>query len=56
MTTEQLETRLRILEGMMSRANPKDLPVLNETYQRIMERLVALDLAGKSQEATPCRR
>lgn len=56
MTAAQLEARLRILEGMMPRANPKDLPALNDTYQKVMTRLVALDLAGKTSERTLCTR
>lgn len=44
LTTEQLEDRLGWLERMMSTASPKDLPALNQTYQKIMDELARRDL------------
>lgn len=50
MTAAQLETRLSFVEGLIARADPKDLPALNATHRRLMDRLVALDLKGESDE------
>ncbi len=44
LTIEQLEARLDWLERLMSRANLKDLPCLNATYQRVLDELVRRDL------------
>lgn len=44
LTTKQLEQRLGWVEGMIVTAHPKDLPALNQTYQRIMDELVRRDL------------
>jgi len=43
MTNEQIETRLTTLEKMMATANPKDLPALNASYQKLMEKLADSD-------------
>jgi hypothetical protein len=50
MTKEQLETRLDFIEDLIERANPKSLPYLNRIYQKLMDRLVALDMSGKESE------
>ncbi len=52
MTVTQLESRLTFIENHMAVAGPKDLPYLTATYQKLMDRLVALDMAGKTEEPT----
>jgi hypothetical protein len=42
---KQLEVRLAVLEKMIQNADAKDLPYLNATYQKLLDRLVALDLS-----------
>ena len=37
LTAEQIERRLAMLESMIARAHPKDLPYLNTTFQRLLE-------------------
>jgi hypothetical protein len=49
-TLRQLETRLDIIENLIAHADAKDLPKLNETYQKLLDRIVNLDLAGKDRE------
>lgn len=45
MTEQQIETRLTMLEGMMSRErNTSTLKSLIVTYQKLMDRLVEMDL------------
>jgi len=44
MTVLQLEARLDWVEGLIQTAHPKDLPCLNDLYQKILDRLVKLDL------------
>jgi hypothetical protein len=53
MTKTQLETRLDFIEGLMNKASAKDLPGLNATFQKLMDRLVALDLSGEEDDAPP---
>jgi hypothetical protein len=43
MTNEEIEKRLFMLEKMMTVANPKDLPALNASYQKLMEKLADSD-------------
>ena len=50
MTAEDLERRLAYVEKLIAEANPKDLPYLNDLFQKLLDRLVALDLAGKTEE------
>lgn len=46
-----LERRLDWVERMIATCkDPKSLPALNETYQKLIDRLVALDLAGLDEE------
>ena len=37
LTADQIERRLAMLETMLARAHPKDLPYLNTTFQRLLE-------------------
>jgi hypothetical protein len=37
LTAEQIERRLAMLETMLARAHPKDLPYLNTTIQRLLD-------------------
>lgn len=52
MTDEQIETRLSFIERQMATASPKDLPYLNATYQKLMDRLVSLDMAASAGESS----
>lgn len=45
LTEAQLEARLTMLERMMQSASAKEIPGLVATYQRVLDELVALDLA-----------
>jgi hypothetical protein len=44
MTAEEIEKRLNVLERIMATASIKDLPALNATYQKLMDKLVQIDL------------
>lgn len=56
MNMKQLEARADALETMIAQADNKDLPALNKTFQAIFDRLVALDLAGVTdEEDLPCQ-
>jgi len=37
LTADQIERRLAMLETMLARAHPKDLPYLNTTFQRLLD-------------------
>ena len=41
---KEIEKRLCMLEKLMATANPKDLPALNATYQKLMDKLVTSDV------------
>lgn len=52
-TAAQLEARLSMVERLIAECrDSKSLPALNATYQKLIDRLVALDLAGKTKEKT----
>ena len=44
MTVEEIEKRLCVLERIMATASIKDLPALNATYQKLMDKLIQIDL------------
>lgn len=44
MTKEELERRADAIEKRIAQAPNKELPTLNQCFQKIMERLVALDM------------
>lgn len=44
LTKEQIESRLSFLEERITKASAKDLPALNNTYQKLMDMLVRLDM------------
>jgi hypothetical protein len=44
LTDEEIVARLNVLDGMLARANYKDLPALNITYQRLIDEQVRRDL------------
>lgn len=47
----ELESCLDCIDRMIATCkDPKSLPALNETYQKLIDRLVALDLAGLDEE------
>jgi hypothetical protein len=51
MNKQQLETRLDFIESQIAKCrDSKSLPALNATFEKLMDRLVALDLAGKESE------
>lgn len=50
MTKDQLENRLEYVEDMINKANPKDLPYLNDLFQKLINRIVELDIEGKDKE------
>lgn len=50
MTLRQLENRLDYIENLINHADAKDLPALNDTYQKLLDRIVNLDLCGKDRE------
>jgi hypothetical protein len=43
LTDDQIEKRLDALEVMMARADAKDLPSLNQTYQMLIDEQVRRD-------------
>ena len=45
MTNEEIEKRLFMLEKMMATAGAKDLPALNASYQKLMDKLVDSDIS-----------
>lgn len=47
MTNEEIEKRLFMLEKMIAVANAKDLPALNASYQKLMDKLVDSDVFEK---------
>lgn len=51
-TDEQIEIRLNMVEGMMAKADPKDLPSLNRTFQRLIDEQVRRDLKIPRWSAT----
>jgi hypothetical protein len=53
MTEAQIETRLTMLEGMIARErNTSTLKALTVTYQKLMDRLVEMDLAKQAKGNT----
>jgi hypothetical protein len=50
LTDEQIENRLAMLEQMIARANPKDLPYLNATFQRLLDERVQRKLDKKDRK------
>jgi hypothetical protein len=48
MTEQQIETRLRIVEQWMGRADAKDLKCLNVIHRRLMNELVRRDMGGRN--------
>lgn len=46
MTKEELENRLDMVEKMITKGVTKDLPFLNAMYQKLLDKLVELDLKG----------
>lgn len=45
LTDEQIDARLTVLERMTAQANPKDLPSLNDTIQKLINEQARRDLA-----------
>lgn len=51
MTAEQLAIRLSWIENLMAKErDTKSLAMLNATYQKILDRLVELDLAAENEK------
>jgi hypothetical protein len=48
LTDAQIESRLDMLESMIRRADRKDLPYLNATFQRLLDEQVRRDLEKES--------
>lgn len=44
MTDEQIDARLDSIERMISKADAKQLPALNQTFQRLIDEQVRRDL------------
>jgi hypothetical protein len=44
LSDEQIEARLGMLEARIARADVKDLPYLNDTYQKLLDEQVRRDL------------
>jgi hypothetical protein len=50
LSKEQLETRLDWIEGLITKErDEKNLPYLNATYQKLMDKLVQIDLAEEDR-------
>ena len=49
MTNKQLEQRLTWLEELIQETDAKDLPYLNQTYQRVLKKLVNRDVEMEFQ-------
>ena len=47
LTDQQIESRLAMIEKMIARADPKDLPSLNATFQKLIEEQVRRDLLNQ---------
>ncbi len=47
LSDDQIESRLAMLERMIAAANPKDLPYLNATFQRLLNEQVRRDLEAE---------
>jgi len=53
MTKEQLETRLDYIESLIAKErDPKNLPYLNDTFQKLLDRLVEIDLTEQEKGKT----
>lgn len=52
LSDEQIEARLAMLEGMIAKANHKDLPALNDTFQKLLDEQVRRDMLVE-QRRTP---
>jgi hypothetical protein len=50
LSDEQVQCRLHALERMIARADAKDLPALNRTFQLLLDEQVRRDLAGSLEE------
>lgn len=44
LTNEQIESRLNMLEALIAKADAKDLPALNATFQKLLDEQVRRDL------------
>lgn len=44
LTDEQLESRLNVIEQMIIKANAKDLPALNNMFQKLLDEQVRRDV------------
>ena len=50
MTKQHLEASLDWLEKQIAEAHYKDLPYLNATYQKVLEKLVDMDLESAPRD------
>jgi hypothetical protein len=49
LSNEQIEARMTVLEGMIASCDdPKSLPALNATFQRLLDEQVRRDLSGRN--------